>query len=131
MLWLHQTISKGILRALLTVGLSGLILFFYKIQTVLIYLAVSNSNIDWLPIFTIFQKAIKNLITFCNYCNGRSIYTYYSGIYHDVYSVNYISRSKFIPTKHISNWKNIMQLINQFAFSRELSNWLLWNVERS
>jgi predicted PurR-regulated permease PerM len=56
-----KTISNGILRALSTVVLSSLILFFfYKIQTVLIYLAVSLIlTLIGLPILQFFKKRLK------------------------------------------------------------------------
>lgn len=56
-----KTISNAIIRALLTVVLSGLILFFfYKIQTVLIYLAVSLIlTLIGLPILHFFKKRLK------------------------------------------------------------------------
>jgi predicted PurR-regulated permease PerM len=56
-----KTISNGILRALLTVLLSSLVLFFfYKIQTVLIYLAVSLIlTLIGLPILHFFKKRFK------------------------------------------------------------------------
>src|SRR3970040_2551246 len=56
-----KTISNGILRALLTVVVSSLVLFFfYKIQTVLIYLAVSLIlTLIGLPILHFFKKRLK------------------------------------------------------------------------
>jgi predicted PurR-regulated permease PerM len=56
-----KTISNGILRALLTVVLSSLIFyFFYKIQSVLIYLAVSLIlTLIGLPILQFFKKRLK------------------------------------------------------------------------
>lgn len=56
-----KTISNGILRALLTVIISSLIFFFfYKIQSVLIYLAVSLIlTLIGLPILHFFKKRLK------------------------------------------------------------------------
>jgi predicted PurR-regulated permease PerM len=56
-----KTISNGILRALLTIVLSSLILFFfYKIQTVLIYLAVSLIlTLIGLPVLHFCKKRLK------------------------------------------------------------------------
>lgn len=56
-----KTISNGILRALLTVVLCSLILyFFYQIQSVLIYLAVSLIlTLIGLPILHFFKKRFK------------------------------------------------------------------------
>ena len=56
-----KTISNGILRALLTVVLSSLVFFFfYKIQSALIYLAVSLIlTLIGLPILHFFKKRLK------------------------------------------------------------------------
>jgi predicted PurR-regulated permease PerM len=76
-----KTISNGIIRALLIVLIVGLILFFfYKIQSVLIYLVVSLIlTLIGNPILDFFKKRLKFNHIFCNYPHHSTFILIISG----------------------------------------------------
>jgi predicted PurR-regulated permease PerM len=112
-----QTISKGILRALLTVLLSCLILFFfYKIQTVLIYLAVSLIlTLIGLPILHFFKKRLKFNHLFATIATVTIFILIILGFIMMFIPLVLSQGQNLSLLNTTAIEKNIMQLINQIA----------------
>jgi predicted PurR-regulated permease PerM len=112
-----QTISKGIIRALLTVLLSCLILFFfYKIQTVLIYLAVSLIlTLIGLPILQFFKKRLKFNHLFATIATVTIFILIILGFIMMFIPLILSQGQNLSLLNTTAIEKNIMQLINQLA----------------
>jgi hypothetical protein len=94
-----KTIANGIL-AITVIVLTALLYFLYQISSVLVYLIVALIlTLIGNPVLDFFTRRLKfnHIFDYRDVIHFRDSYIW---IYHDVYSLNTISRSKFVAFKY-------------------------------